>query len=235
MTDQAMIFAAGEGRRMRPLTLNTPKPLLQAGGRSLLSWQLTRLAQLGIQKVVINTGYLGQQIPQALGQGQAWGLQISYSPEVQSLETGGGLLQALPLLAPQPILVVNGDIWCAPLPQLTLTAGKLAHLLLVNNPAHHQQGDFYLDTDQGRLSNLAQPGFKPFTFAGVSLLDPHCLDADHLHAAYGQTFTPGEAFPLAPLLRHLVDQGLASATLHSGDWMDIGTPERLDQLNRLLA
>jgi MurNAc alpha-1-phosphate uridylyltransferase len=235
MTDQAMIFAAGEGRRMRPLTLSKPKPLLLAGGKPLIVWQLEKLADLGIKKVVINTSHLGHQLPEALGTGATWGLQISYSPEKQPLETGGGLLQALPLLADSPLLVVNGDTWCSPLPDLKLEPGKLAKLLLVSNPDHHPQGDFYFDQASGKLGNQVFAKAKAFTFAGISLLAPGCLAPQHQQAAYQRVFSSGEAFALAPLLRHLVDQELATAQVHGGDWLDVGTPQRLKQLNGQLA
>jgi len=235
MIDQAMIFAAGEGKRMRPLTLSRPKPLLPVGGRPLIVWQLEKLAKLGIKKVVINTSYLADQLPKALGQGEAWGLQISYSHEPQPLETGGGLLQALPLLKAKPFLVVNADVWCSPLPELSLRPDHKAQLLLVNNPEHNPQGDFYLHSQQGKLSNLVAKNFSSATFAGISLLDPSCLQPDVLQAAYGKVFAAGEAFPLAPLLRYLIDQQLATAQLHKGSWMDVGTPQRLEQLDRQLA
>ncbi|MDR9466643.1 nucleotidyltransferase family protein [Marinospirillum sp.] len=235
MTDQAMIFAAGEGKRMRPLTLNKPKPLLLAGGKPLIVWQLEKLADLGIKKVVINTSHLGKQLPEALGTGATWGLQINYSPEQQPLETGGGLLQALPLLSAAPFLVVNGDTWCSPLPDLKLEPGKLAQLLLVSNPDHHPEGDFYFDQTSGQLGNQAFANARAFTFAGISLLDPDCLAPRHQQAAYQRIFSAGEAFALAPLLRHLVDQGLAAAQVHGGDWQDVGTPQRLKQLNEQLA
>jgi len=235
MTDQAMIFAAGEGKRMRPLTLSKPKPLLLAGGKPLIVWQLEKLASLGVKKVVINTSHLGHQIPEALGQGEAWGLQITYSPEEQPLETGGGLLQALPLLDAAPFLLVNGDTWCSPLPDLKLDSGKLAQLLMVKNPDHNPSGDFYLDPISDKLSNHAVVGAQAVTFSGISLLDPAGLAPQHHQAAYQRTFSSGEAFALTPLLRYWVDQGLASAQLHSGDWLDVGTPQRLKQLDEQLA
>ena len=235
MTDQAMIFAAGEGKRMRPLTLSKPKPLLLAGGKPLIVWQLEKLASLGVKKVVINTSHLGHQIPEALGQGEAWGLQITYSPEEQPLETGGGLLQALSLLNDAPFLLVNGDTWCSPLPDLKLSSGKLAQLLLVKNPDHNPEGDFYLDPANGKLDNHTFAGAQAFTFSGISLLDPGCLAPQYQQKAYHRTFSGGEAFALAPLLRHWVDQGLADAQLHSGEWLDVGTPQRLKQLDEQLA
>lgn len=235
MIDQAMIFAAGEGKRMRPLTLTQPKPLLPAGGKPLIVWQLERLAALGIKKVVINTSHLGWQLPETLGQGDKWGLQISYSHEDQPLETGGGLLQALPLLSATPFLLVNGDTWCSPLPELRLGSGKLAQLLLVSNPEHHSEGDFYLDQSNGKLSNQAFADAQAFTFSGISLIDPAGLAPHHQQAAYQQTFSAGQAFALAPLLRHWVDQGLAEGQVHCGDWLDVGTPQRLKQLNEQLA
>ncbi|WP_114418111.1 N-acetylmuramate alpha-1-phosphate uridylyltransferase MurU [Marinospirillum perlucidum] len=233
---QAMIFAAGEGKRMRPLTLQTPKPLLPAGGKPLIVWQLEKLARQGVERVVINTAYLGEQLPPALGKGDRWGLEIRYSPESQALETGGGLLQALPLLEPQDFLLVNGDVWCDPLPQLRLEAGKLAQLLLVPNPEHNPEGDFFVDSQTGRVYNqAATPACRAFTFAGISHLHPACLEPTYLQQAYQRSYQPGEAFALTPLLRLLVDQDLAAAEVYKGQWLDVGTPERLQYLQEQLA
>lgn len=226
---QAMIFAAGEGRRLRPLTLTRPKPLLEVAGKPLIVYWLERLAQAGIQKVVINTGYLGEQLPQTLGDGRHWGLSIDYSVEGSPLETGGGLLKALPLLDASPFWLINADVWCTELPPLYLPEGSLGQLLLVPNPEHHQQGDFSLEPESGWVDN--SPGL---TFAGISQLHPASLAAEHLQAAYGRAVTAGEAFALAPLLRHLADQRLLSGQRYEGQWMDIGTPERLQALNEAL-
>ena len=130
-----MILAAGRGERMRPLTDHTPKPLLRVGGKSLIVWHLERLAAAGVRNIVINHAHLGEQIEQALGDGATWHLTIRYSPEPTPLETGGGILRALPLLGESPFLVINGDVWCdADLRALTLANGDLASLLMVDNP-----------------------------------------------------------------------------------------------------
>lgn len=220
---------------MLPLTRHTPKPLLRVAGKPLLFWHLERLSAQGIQQVVINVSHLGNQIREAVGDGSRWQLQVHCSEEQQPLETGGGLLQALPLLQPEPFLLLNADVWCSHLPALLgLHTGQLAHLLLVANPPHHPEGDFYLDDNSNRLSNDAQPAARSLTFAGISLLHPQALQATHLQAAYGTIPPAGTAFPLAPLLRHLIRQELATGSLLPGDWVDVGTPERLQQLDQEL-
>ena len=234
MTQQAVLLAAGKGKRMRPLTLETPKPLLVAGGKPLIVWWLEKLAQQGIRQLVINTHYLGEQLPLALGKGEHWGLDITYSAESQLLETGGGVLQALPSLRAESFLLVNSDVWCDPLPQLQLDAGQLAKLVVVANPEHNPQGDFHLYA-QSQLSNQPTALSQPVTFAGISLLHPQAFSAQRLHQAYGKTLKAGEAFPLAPLLRLLIEQQLATAHYHDQEWIDIGTPARLAELQERLA
>jgi MurNAc alpha-1-phosphate uridylyltransferase len=219
----AMILAAGRGERMRPLTDTTPKPLLHVAGKPLIVHQIERLVAAGFRQLVINHAHLGVQIEQTLGDGRQFGAHIRYSPEGegQALETGGGIFRALPLLGAMPFLVTNGDIFCdLDYAGLRLPAGDLAHLVLVDNPPQHPQGDFVLDT-RGRLLESGQPRL---TFAGIGLYDP-ALFAGCL---------PG-AFPLAPLLRQAIRQGRASGRQHQGDWMDIGTPERLRQLEQRLT
>ncbi len=218
---KAMILAAGRGNRMRPLTDTTPKPLLQAGGTTLIGHQIQRLAAAGIRDLVINHAHLGAQIERALGDGTADGVRIRYSPEGEgrALETGGGIFRALPLLAPGPFLVVNGDIWCdLDYAALQIGDADLAHLVLVDNPAHHPAGDFTLV--EGRVRREGSPRL---TFAGIGIYRPS-LFAD---------CAPG-AFPLAPLLTHAIGRGLVGGTHHAGQWIDIGTPERLQALDRHL-
>lgn len=216
----AMILAAGRGERMRPLTDHTPKPLLCVAGKPLIVWHIERLAAAGITELVINHAHLGEQIEQALADGSRWGVRIRYSREGQgkALETGGGILKALPLLGEEPFLVVNGDIWCdcdyariRPLPS------ALAHLLLVDNPPHHPEGDFCLDGSRvvDRSPRL--------TFSGIGIYDP-TLFADA---------SPG-AFPLAPLLRQAMTAGHVSGEHLQGDWVDVGTPRRLAELDARL-
>ena len=215
---KAMILAAGRGERMRPLTDHTPKPLLKAAGRALIEYHIDHLVAAGVTELVINHAYLGGQIEAALGDGHCYGATIRYSPEVSALETAG-IHNALPLLGDEPFVVVNGDVWSdyafKALPDL---AGALAHLVLVNNPAQHPQGDFVLVGDR-----VGADGAEKLTFSGISVLSP-ALFVDCL---------PG-AFPLAPLLRQAMAQGRVSGEYYSGRWFDIGTPERLAQLDVLL-
>ena len=217
---RAMILAAGLGTRMRPLTDQCPKPLLEAGGKPLIVHHLERLRAGGIIDVVINVSYRAEQLVAALGDGRDFGVHIAWSRETTPLETGGGIRQALPLLGEAPFLLVNGDVWCdldpAGLPAL---GDDLARLVLVDNPDHHPQGDFHLDA-AGRVHAEGEPRL---TFAGISLLDP-ALVADE----------PPGAFALAPLLRRAMAEGRVGGHRHRGAWVDVGTPERLADLDRRL-
>ena len=216
----AMILAAGRGERMRPLTDHTPKPLLEVGGKPLIAWHIERLAAAGHRHLVINHAHLGEQIEQRLGDGGAWGVDIQYSAEGEglALETGGGIFRALPLLR-DPFLVVNADVWCdVDFADLHIAAQDLAQLLLVDNPPHHPQGDFSLVA--GRV---AQSGAERLTFSGIGLY----------RAALFDGCEPG-AFPLAPLLRRAMDAGRVGGSRHRGQWLDVGTPERLRQLDQAL-
>lgn len=217
---RAMILAAGLGTRMRPLTDHCPKPLLEAGGKPLIVHHLERLRAGGIIDVVINVSYRAEQLVAALGDGRDFGVHIAWSRETTPLETGGGIRQALPLLGEAPFLLVNGDVWCdldpAGLPAL---GDDLARLVLVDNPDHHPQGDFHLDA-AGRVHAEGEPRL---TFAGISLLDP-ALVADE----------PPGAFALAPLLRRAMAEGRVGGHRHRGAWIDVGTPERLAELDRRL-
>lgn len=217
---KAMILAAGRGERMRPLTDHTPKPLLAVGGKPLLVWHLENLARAGVQDVVINYAWLGEQIPAALGDGARWGVRIHYSPELSGgLETAGGIAQALPLLGDAPFLVVNGDVFTdfdfAELCQQRLDANALAHLVLVANPEHHPAGDF--SCMQGRVG-LSVPRY---TFSGLGVYQP----------ALFATTVPGQAAKLAPLLRHAIENEQVSGQIYNGVWWDIGTPARLATLD----
>ncbi|MGE0370884.1 MAG: N-acetylmuramate alpha-1-phosphate uridylyltransferase MurU [Gammaproteobacteria bacterium] len=218
---KAMLLAAGRGERMRPLTDAVPKPLLEAGGHSLIEYHLYALARNGITDIVINHAYLGAQIESRLGDGARYGVRIVYSPEgACGLETGGGIFRALPLLGAAPFLVVNADIWTEyPFARLLSAPGALAHLVLVPNPGHHPAGDFTLD--DGRVGNGAE---ARYTFSGIGLYRPELFDS----CASG-------AFPLAPLLRTAAARGEVSGELYAGIWMDIGTPERLAELDRRLT
>ena len=234
-----MLFAAGEGKRMRPLSLHTPKPLLPVAGTPLIVWHLRRLAQLGVERVVINVNYLGEQIMQALGDGSTWGLQLVYSPENSWLETGGGLLQALPLLGSQPFWLLNGDVWCSSWPQFPPPeADELAFIWLVPNPPQHPHGDFYFNKSTAIIANQPFAGAQAYTFTGISRLHPQILTASWLQAAYPdlpQPLCAGQGFKLAPLLRTLVQQQRVSAGVFTGDWVDVGTPQRLAELNLHLS
>ncbi len=214
---KAMILAAGRGERMRPLTDSTPKPLLPVGGQPLILWHLQALAAAGVRDVVINQGWLGEQLPAVLGDGSRWGLKIQYSPEGwPALETGGGVRRALTLLGDAPFLLMNGDVFCDyPVELLCsrgLEAGDLAHLVLVANPEHNSKGDFSLS--DGRI--VEPPTDARWTFSGLSLLHPQLL-AD----------APDAAFGLAPWLRRAAASGSVSGELFRGFWSDVGTPERL--------
>jgi MurNAc alpha-1-phosphate uridylyltransferase len=216
----AMILAAGRGERMRPLTDATPKPLLVAGGRRLIEHQLDALARAGIRDVVINHAHLGAQIEATLGDGSAYGLRLRYSREGEALETGGGIFRALPLLGADPFLVVNGDVWTdCDLGRLQLGAEDLAHLVLVDNPPHHPQGDFAL-----RDGRVSADGPCRLTFSGIGAYRP----------ALFAGCRPGR-FPLAPLLRAAMARHAVGGERHAGRWMDIGTPERLAELDGLLG
>lgn len=237
MIQQAMIFAAGAGQRMGALTCTCPKPLLKLLNRPLLDWQLERLALAGVQRVVINTHYLAVQFHQWARQRTPTpataGLEIVFSDEQQALETGGGLLQALPLLDDAPFWLINADVWFDALPVLNAASAvaflsdRLGHLWLVPNPSHHPEGDFLLSSP-----SLAQA--TRLTFSGCSLMTRAIMAPAVLCAAYGQYPAAQQAFKLAPLLHYLIEQGQISTSLYSGHWVDIGTPERLSRLEHRL-
>lgn len=216
MITHALIFAAGRGERMRPLTDATPKPLLQAGGKRLIEWHLEKLAALGVRDVAINTSHLAAQFPAVLGDGARWGLRIAYSYEgPQPLETGGGMLRALPLLSGAPFLALNGDVWTdLDFSTLPHAPPGLAHLVMVDNPAQHPHGDFVLR--DGLLYDEPAPRL---TFAGIGVYRAELLRA---HA-------PGR-FGIVPLLRAAMHAGQVGATHHRGRWSDVGTPQRLAEL-----
>ncbi len=219
---KAMILAAGKGERMRPLTLTTPKPLIRAAGVPLIEYHLRALARAGFTEIVINHAWLGQQIEDHLGDGSRFGLSIRYSPENEPLETGGGIFRALPLLGEEPFLVVNGDIWTDyDFATLRRPLAGLAHLVMVDNPAHHPTGgDFCLDNG---LLHDGEPGASTLTYSGISVLHPRLFE--HCRA---------EAFKLAPLLREAMAKGLVSGEHMHGQWIDVGTIERLAQVEHLL-
>jgi N-acetyl-alpha-D-muramate 1-phosphate uridylyltransferase len=220
---KAMVLAAGRGERMRPLTDREPKPLLRVGGKRLIEYHLERLASGGFRDVVVNTAWLGDMIESALGNGERYGLSITYSHErPAALETGGGIFNALPLLGSAPFLLVNGDVWTdidfgalhRPPPR-----DSLAHLVLVPNPPQHSRGDFLLD------DGLVADGEGPrHTYSGVGIYTPRFFDG----------CVPGK-FPLLPLLQRAIAQRALSGELHAGEWYDIGTIERLNALDAQLS
>ena len=238
---KAMILAAGRGERMRPLTDHTPKPLLKVGGKPLIVWHLERLAQAGFKEIVINHAHLGEQIEQALGNGSKWGLSIQYSPEKVALETAGGIANALPLLGTEPFLVVNGDtfieidfkstkvdfIGIALQANIHEDAGhpiKLVHLVLVDNPPQHPNGDFAIEFKSQSEGMLKNEGAQMLTFSGVGVYHPDLFSE----------VIVGQPAKLAPLLRKAIDNNAATAQYYQGVWHDIGTPERLKNLDESL-
>ena len=216
----AMILAAGRGERMRPLTDTCPKPLLQVGGQCLIEHHIHHLAKAGVHDIVINYAWLGEQFPACLGDGSRYGVSIKYSDEgATALETAGGIINALPLLHGDIFLVVNGDIWTDyDFTRLPKQLSGVAHLVLVDNPAHHPQGDFSLAGD-GKVSDV-----PALTFSGIGVYAR-------------KLFTPYEKQikPLAPLLRSAMQQGQVSGEHYRGQWWDVGTPARLQELDAFLS
>jgi MurNAc alpha-1-phosphate uridylyltransferase len=223
---RVMILAAGRGERMRPLTDATPKPLLVLAGKPLIVWHLERLAAAGLRDVVINHAWLGEQIEAQLGDGSRYGVRIRYSPEGAALESAGGIAHALPLLNGGTFLVVNGDIYT----QIDFAAlaarasgigpgAALAHLVLVSNPEHHPTGDFALEG--GRVCS---DGPRRLTFSGIGLYAPQLFAG----------IQPGTRAQLAPLLRKAMAEGRVTGEHFTGCWVDVGTPERLAQLDAQL-
>lgn len=230
---KAMILAAGRGERMRPLTDTIPKPLLRVGNKMLIEYHLENLVLAGFKEIVINHAYLGDKIEEALGDGARYGVTIQYSKETIKLETAGGIANALPYLnanhCNQPFLVVNGDIYCpidfsSLIPDLAgLNAQSnddLAHLLLVNNPSHHPEGDFYL-SEQGRIIATGQ---TKLTFSGIGIYRPQLFEQVTINCPTR----------LAPLLHQAVANHQVSGNFFSGEWIDIGTPDRLNALDQQL-
>ncbi|NOX10010.1 MAG: nucleotidyltransferase family protein [Gammaproteobacteria bacterium] len=215
---KVMILAAGRGERMRPLTDNTPKPLLKVGDNTLIEHLINALVRDGLTDMVINLHHLGEQIETCLGNGDAYGAQITYVKELeQGLETGGGIFNALPYLGADPFLVVNSDIWTNyPFARLCRKIPGLAHLVLVDNPVHHAQGDFCLHENQ------VQPeGGSKLTFSGIGVYHPDLFKR-----------CVAGVFPLAPLLRRAMKAGQVTGEHYTGQWQDIGTPARLQALIR---
>ncbi len=225
-----LLLAAGRGERMRPLTDNLPKPLLTIKNKSLLAWHLDSISKAGLQNVVINHAWLGNKIEAALRSGEEFGVEIKYSPEGTALETAGGIAKALPLLQPEDyFLVINGDVFSPNLP-ITNILGKvatlraapnkpLAHLLMVPNPVQHPEGDFFLEDSQVSAQNLGAG--EKLTFSGIGLY----------HKDLFKDLAIGVPAKLAPLLRSTMEQNKVSGEKYVGPWHDVGTPQRLQELN----
>ena len=216
---KAMILAAGRGERMRPLTDHRPKPLLAVGGKPLIGWHLERLTHAGFRDIVINHAHLGEQIEAELGNGERWGLSINYSAEGKALETAGGIAYALPLLGNSPFLVVNGDVYIEyefSRLKSVLSDSMLAHLVMVDNPLQHPNGDFALDDGK-----LTLEGERKLTFSGVGIYRPELF----------MEIVRGESAKLGLLLRQAIKDGKVSAEHFYGQWQDVGTPQRLQELD----
>jgi len=230
---KALILAAGRGERMLPLTLTTPKPLLEVGGTPLIVWHLRKLAAIGIREVIVNTAWLGDALEAALGDGALFDLRIAFSREgAEPLETGGALLHARGLLGESPFLLVNGDVWTDfDFARLSADPAGDAHLVMVPAPPYAASGDFRLD-DSGRLHAVGMP---LHTYSGIGIFRMALLD-DWRAATHGiatATFDPPR-FPLLPLLLAGMRKGVITGELHGGRWCDVGTPDRLSELDRSL-
>ena len=220
-----MILAAGRGERLRPLTERTPKPLVEAGGETLLGRHLARLASAGFAHAVINVSHLAEQIVARFGDGAQQGIRIAWSREAEPLETAGGIAQARALLGEAPFLLVNADIWCdvdfSSLMNFQL-GKRLSHLVLVPNPPWHPEGDFSLE--RGVIGNAAGRHDTRYTYAGISVLSPRLVDG----------VAAGSKAQLAPLWRAAAGRGEVSGELYQGRWSDVGTPARLAELKAQL-
>ncbi|MBY6203578.1 N-acetylmuramate alpha-1-phosphate uridylyltransferase MurU [Halomonas denitrificans] len=219
---RAMILAAGRGARMRSLTRDRPKPLLTAGGRPLIEWQIVRLREAGLTDLVVNTGWQGDALRSAIGDGARLGVSVRWSEEGwPALETAGGIRRALPLLGPDPFLVVNADLWCDFDPSRLgpLEPGADAHLVLVDNPPHNPDGDFALDGGRVRAA-----GMRKRTYSGIGVFRPALFER-----------LPEGALPLRPVLDAAIAAGRVTGEHHRGTWMDIGSPERLAELDGMLG
>ena len=218
-----MLLAAGRGERLRPLTERTPKALVPVGGKPLIGWHLERLAASGCRDAVVNVSHLAQQIVAYVGDGARFGLRVAYSREAEPIETAGGIAQALPLLGAASFLLVNADIYCEidfrPLLERDLGA-LLAHLVLVPNPPHHAQGDFALSS-----RGVSNDGTPRYTYSGVAVMSPQLM----------QAVRRGDKAPLAPLLRTAANERLISGEVFQGLWQDVGTAQRMAELEAQLA
>lgn len=223
---QAMILAAGKGTRLRPLTLTTPKPLVEVGGQPLIVWHIKALKAAGIQDIVINSSWLSDKLMAALGDGSQYGVTIHWSVEDdEPLETAGGIAKALRegLLKKAPFILINGDVWTdydlSQLIDYQMTADQKAHLLMIDNPAHNSKGDFAINNGLASEQAIADAG--KYTFAGISVIAPSLVEG----------IAEGQVAPLAPLLKQAMIKLQVTAELMQADWVDVGTAERLDEIN----
>ena len=215
-----MILAAGRGKRLRPITDHTPKPLVQVGSRRLIEHHLIRLASAGFQRVVINTSHLADQIEQTIGNGGKYGIETTFCHEPEALETAGGIVNALPYLRSESFLVINGDIYSDfPCQPQTLSSGCTMHLVLVQNPAHNPKGDFALH--HSRVTSLTAKD-TGFTFSGIG----------YYHRSVFEALSPGRS-PLAPIIRSAISLGQVSGAVYRGIWIDVGTQDRLSQARKI--
>jgi MurNAc alpha-1-phosphate uridylyltransferase len=216
---RAMILAAGRGERLRPLTDELPKPLVDIAGKPLIEFHLEALAGAGFREVVINQGHLGDLLPEALGDGSRWGVNIHWSDEQpEALETGGGIFKALPLLGSAPFLVINGDLWTDyPFARLRAVKCDWAHLVMVPNPPHNRGGDFALSG-----ARIRENGNRKLTFSGMAVYHPRLFDG-----------CQAGKFSVVPLVRSAMENHLVTGEEFRGDWDDIGTLERLNAVKKL--
>jgi MurNAc alpha-1-phosphate uridylyltransferase len=225
---KAMILAAGFGERLRPLTNDTPKPLLKIANKPLIQYHVERLVDAGVRELVINTSWLGDQIESFLGDGSRFGVRIQWSRESEPLETGGGIRRALPMLGGEPFLVINGDVWTQyPLRKLVereWTEEMDAHLVLVPNPVHHPEGDFTLD-ERGCV-RYPEKGDGRFTFSGISVMRPEI---------FAMFSSASERFPMRDVLAGGIRDGYVTGEVYAESWWDVGTLERLEALNALVS
>lgn len=227
---QAMILAAGKGTRLRPLTLTIPKPLVEVGGQPLIVWHIKALKAAGIKDIVINTSWLSDKLMASLGDGSQYGVTLHWSVEDEEpLETAGGIAKALRegLLQPKPFILINGDVWSdydlSQLTGYTMTADQKAHLMMIKNPPHNTQGDFAITNGLASLEAIANA--EKHTFAGISVISPDLVEG----------IAAGQIAPLAPLLKKSMLKLQVTAEVMQADWVDVGTPERLDAINEKLA
>ena len=226
---QAMILAAGKGTRLRPLTLETPKPLVEVGGQPLIVWHIKALQAAGITDITINASWLADKLIDTLGDGSEYGVKLHWSlEEDEPLETAGGIFQALQTdkLKDAPFILVNSDVWTtydfAQLQNYELGADQRAHLLLIDNPEHNNGGDFALNN--GLASEQPVGDADKYTFAGISVVSPRLVDG----------LVTGQPAALTPLLKQAMIKFQITAEVISDNWIDVGTPERLTQVNEFI-